>query len=70
MPETIIGPEQRDRDEDSDFDDIESELNCSAREACVTYLPFVNLDLMRAAMEYAQIRAATGRVSDNVNPTH
>jgi hypothetical protein len=68
VPETIIGPEQRDRD-DSDSDDIESELICSAREACVTYFPFTNLDFMRAAMEYAQIRAGTVSVPDNVHPT-
>jgi hypothetical protein len=69
MVKTIIGPEQIDQDDDVEFDDIESELSCSAREACVTYFPFMNLDFMRAAMECAQIRAGTVKVADKVNPT-
>ncbi len=48
MPETIISPEWSDQDEDTEFDDIESELYSSAREACVAYFPFANLDLTRA----------------------
>lgn len=56
MPGTIIPPERSGQDEDTDFDDIESELYSSAREACVAYLPFMNLDLTRVAMDYAQVR--------------
>jgi len=56
MTDTIIGPERSGQDQDTDFDDIESELYSSTREACVASLPFMNLDLTRVAMEYAQLR--------------
>ena len=61
MPETIIGPERSDQHDNTDFNDIESELCSSAREACVTYFPFMNLDLTRAALEYAQLRDGVAR---------
>ncbi len=47
---------------DAEFDDIECELSCSAREAGVGFAPFTNLDFTRVAMEYAQIRA--GKVKE------
>jgi hypothetical protein len=57
MQQAAIGPETYDHNDEADFDDVEWELCCSAREASFGYLPFANLDLTRAAMEYAQIRA-------------
>jgi len=61
MQQTAIGPETSGQNDDAEFDDIEWELCCSAREASVGSLPFANLDLTRAAMEYAQIRAGMAR---------
>ena len=69
MQQTMISSDESGQLNDAEFDDIEWELSCGAREAGVGFVPFTNLDFMRAAMEYAQIRAAPVRVSDNVNPT-
>jgi len=56
MQQTVIAPEKSEQNDDTEFDDIEWELCCSAREASLGFVPFANLDLTRAAMEYAQIR--------------
>ncbi len=52
---------------DAEFDDIECELSCSAREAGVGFAPFTNLNFMRAAMDYAQIRAGKIQEANQVN---
>jgi hypothetical protein len=57
----MIGLETSAQDEDTQCVDIESELCGSAREACVAYFPFMNLDLTRVAMEYAQFRDGVAR---------
>ncbi len=46
-------------DELVDDDDIEWELACSAREVSGAFVPFANLDLMKTALKYAEIRAGT-----------
>lgn len=61
MQQTVIAPEKSEQDDDTEFDDIEWELCCSAREASLGFGPFANLDLTRAAMEYAQIPAGMAR---------
>jgi hypothetical protein len=61
MQQTVLGPDESDQNDDADFDDIEWELTCSAREAGFGLVPFTNLDFMRAATEYAQIRARAAR---------
>ena len=57
MQQMATGPEQSDQDDDTEFDDIELEMWCSAREASLGFVSFANLDLTRAALEWAQIRA-------------
>lgn len=64
MQQTAIGPERSDHDDDTEFDDIEWELRCSAREASFGFVPFANLDLARAALEWSQIRAGMGDESE------
>lgn len=56
MHQPVIGPGQSGQNDDTDSDDIEWELCCSAREASVGYVPFANLDFSRAAMEVCQRR--------------
>jgi hypothetical protein len=69
MQKTMSRAEESGQLSDAEFDDIECELSCSAREAGVGFAPFTNLDFMRAAMEYAQIRAGKVKEADKVNPT-
>jgi hypothetical protein len=61
MQQTITSPVESDQRDVAENDDIEWELSCSAREAGVGLVPFANLDFMKAAMEYAQLRAGTVR---------
>jgi hypothetical protein len=59
MQKTMINSDKSGQLNDAEFDDIECELSCSAREAGVGFAPFTNLGFMRAAMDYARIRAGT-----------
>ncbi len=61
MQQTTIGPDKPDQNDDTEFDNVEWELLCLAREASVGCASFANLDLTRAAMEYTQIRAGMVR---------
>jgi hypothetical protein len=69
MQKTMIRAEESGQLSDVEFNDIECELSCSAREAGVGFAPFTNLDFMRVAMEYAQIRAKKVKKLTKVNPT-
>ncbi len=69
MQKTMSRAEEAGQLSDAEFDDIERELSCSTREAGVGFAPFTNLDFMRAAMEYAQIRAGKDKEANQVN-TH
>jgi len=65
VQETMVSPDESDQFDDAEFDDIEWELSCSAREAGVGFVPFANLDFTKAAREYAQIRTGV-RAADEV----
>jgi hypothetical protein len=64
MQKTMVRAEESGQLNDDEFDDIECELSCSAREAGVGFASFTNLDFMRAAMEYAQIQARKVKEAD------
>jgi len=51
MQQTAIRPDTSDQDEDTEFDDLEWELCCSAREASLGFVPFANLDFATLATE-------------------
>ncbi|HUC36993.1 MAG TPA: hypothetical protein VMR97_07715 [Acidimicrobiales bacterium] len=53
MLQPAIGPGAYDTGGYEDFDDVESELYCSSREACALSLSFVVPDSARAALEIA-----------------
>jgi len=57
MQLTVVHPDTSDQDHDSDFDDIEWELCCSAREASLGFVPFANLDFAKVVMELSRKRA-------------
>jgi len=55
MHQPVIGPGES-GPSDTEFDDIEWELCCSAREASVGYVPFANLDFARATLDVCRTR--------------
>jgi hypothetical protein len=59
---TTILPCRSGQSGDPDFDDIESELYCSSREASVGYSPSVNLDFIEVA---ERVRRASRTVSQS-----
>ncbi len=61
MQHTMTIPVESDQSDEAEFDDIEWEMSCSAREAGFGLVPFSNLDFRRAAAEYAQLRARKAR---------
>jgi len=58
MKQTVIDPHESDHEGDTEFDDIEWELCCSAREASFQFVPFANLDLLQLVTKVGRTKGA------------
>jgi hypothetical protein len=53
MQQTMISSGDSGQNDDPEMDDIERELSCSTREACLGFVPFANLDFTRISKKMA-----------------
>jgi rubredoxin len=60
MHPSVISPDES-GPSDTEFDDIEGELCCSAREASFGSVPFANIDFAKVTTEICRKRMATQR---------